>query len=38
VQHHGRRTIVAEGKMRDDRDRILAIALATFAVVEVPTE
>jgi hypothetical protein len=24
--------------MRDDRDRILAIALATFAVVEVPTE
>ncbi len=38
VQHHGRRTIVAEGKMRDDQDRILAIALATFAVVEVPTE
>lgn len=36
VQHRGRRTIVAEGKMRDDQGRILAIALATFAVVEVP--
>ena len=34
VQHRGRRTIVAEGKMRDDQGRILAIALATFAVVE----
>jgi uncharacterized protein (TIGR00369 family) len=36
VQHRGRRTIVSEGKMRDDDGRILAIALATFAVVEVP--
>ena len=36
VQHRGRRTIVSEGKMRDPENRILAIALATFAVVEVP--
>ncbi|MFM7246348.1 MAG: PaaI family thioesterase [Actinomycetota bacterium] len=36
VQHRGRRTIVSEGKMRDPDGRILAIALATFAVVEVP--
>jgi uncharacterized protein (TIGR00369 family) len=36
VQHRGRRTIVSEGKMRDPDERILAIALATFAVVEVP--
>ena len=37
VLHHGRRTIVAEGKLRDEQDRILAVALATFAVVQVPT-
>ena len=33
VQHRGRRTVVVEGKMRDDRDRLLALALGTFAVV-----
>ena len=33
VQHRGRRTVVADGKMHDDRGRLLALALATFAVV-----
>ena len=37
VLHHGRRTIVAECKLRDEKDRILAVALATFAFVQVPT-
>lgn len=37
VLHRGRRTIVADGKMRDERGRILAVALATFAVVDVTT-
>lgn len=36
VQHRGRRTLVVEGRMRDDRDRLLALALGTFAVVEAP--
>jgi uncharacterized protein (TIGR00369 family) len=37
VLHSGRRTIVSEGKLRDEQDRLLAVALATFAVVDVPT-
>ncbi len=37
VLHRGRRTIVSEGKMRDEQGRLLAVSLATFAVVEVPT-
>ncbi len=36
VLHRGRRTIVSEGKMRDEQRRVLAVSLATFAVVEVP--
>ncbi|MEI6625575.1 MAG: PaaI family thioesterase [Thermoleophilia bacterium] len=37
VLHSGRRTIVSEGKLRDEQDRLLAVALATFAVVDVPS-
>lgn len=36
VIHSGRTTIVSEGRLRDPDDRMLAVALATFAIVDVP--
>ena len=37
VVHGGRRTVVVEGRLLDPQGRVAAIALGTFAVVEVPT-